>query len=291
MKISKWILHNPYLLLLTPVILLLMIYFVIPIAWVIRVSFYQNIAGGYMKAAWTVENYKRFLLDFWYIRQVLFFSFKIAIFTTIFSVVLAYPPALYITKSRGVIKQITITASIAPLLISMVSLVFGWMVIFRTNGLLNQFTLWAGITSEPVKYLYNIKGVIICLIYVSVPYIILNLLDSLGRINQSLEEAAMNVGASRLQCFFKIILPLSTPGMFAGSIIVFSLNFCAFAIPLMMGGDRVPMAGVMIYRQAMIINNIPFSAAISVIVLFTTTILLVVYSRLMNKFMFKKLGV
>jgi len=244
-----------------------------------------------MKAAWVLENYKKFLGDLWYLRNVLFFSFKIAVFSSLLAIIFAYPPSLYIARARGRKKQLLLTLTLSPLLIGMVCLIFGWIVIFRGHGLLNLFTMWTGITSEPVKYLYSLKGIIICLIYISIPFAILNLLDSLGRIDPSLEEAAMNVGANRWQSFLYITFPLSTPGMFAGSLVVFALNFCAFAVPLMLGGEGFPMAGLVIYIQSMELNNMPFAATISMILLISNMGVLFIYSKLIHRFFFKRLGV
>lgn len=244
-----------------------------------------------MKVAWVLDNYKRFLGDIWYLRNVLFFSFKIGVFTTLCSIIFAYPPSLYIARSSGRRKQFLLTLVLAPLLISMICLIFGWIVIFRGHGLLNQLTLWLGITSRPIKYMYSLKGVYICLIYISIPYVILTLLDSFSRIDPSLEEAALNAGANRWQTFCKITFPLTVPGMVAGSLIVFGLNFCAFAVPLLIGGDRTPMAGLVAYAQAMDLNNMPFAATISIILLVVSMGIVFIYYKLINKFFFRRLGV
>jgi putative spermidine/putrescine transport system permease protein len=269
----------------------LLFFLAIPLLWIIRVSFYQNVIGGYMKAAWVAENYWKFLGDPWYLQHVLFYSFKVAVITTFLAILFAYPISLYTARSRGRTKQLLITIALAPLLINMICLIFGWIVIFRGQGLLNQFTQWVGITSEPIKYMYSEKGVIICMIYVSIPYIVLTLLDSLGRIEPSLEEAALNLGANRWQTFLKVTFPLSVPGMVAGSLIVFALNVCAFAVPMLVGSDRTPMAGLVAYAQALELNNMPFAAVISVILLVVSMGTLLIYLKLVNRFFFRRLGV
>jgi len=291
MRIEKWLSRYPHLLLLMPGMIFLLIFLMVPIAWIIRVSFYENIVGGYMKAAWVIENYTRFLGDLWYMRNVLYFTFKIGIFTTILAIAFAYPISLYVGRSTGRKKQILLTLVLAPLLISMICLIFGWIVIFRGHGLLNQVTLWLGIASRPIKYMYSLKGVYICLVYISIPYIVLTLLDTFSRIDPSLEEAALNVGANRWQTFLRVTFPLSIPGMVAGSLIVFALNLCAFAVPLLVGGERTPMAGLVAYTQAMELNNMPFAATISVILLLVSMATLFSYLKLINRFFFRRLGV
>lgn len=291
MKFVRKISHYPYVFLALPAIIALLFFLAVPMIWIIRVSFNQYMTGGGMKAAWVLDNYRRFLGDPWFMNNVLFFSFKIGVITTFLSILFAYPISLYIAKSQGRKKQILLTISLAPLLINMICLIFGWIVLFRGHGLLNQFTLWLGITSEPVKYLYSLKGVIICMVYISIPYVVLTLLDSLGRIDPSLEEAALNAGANRWQTFLKITFPLSVPGMVAGSLIVFMLNICAFAVPMMVGGERTPMAGLVAYAQALELNNMPFAAAISVLLFVVSVLSILIYIKLINRLYLRRLGV
>ena len=291
MKTGSWIKQHIYLFLLLPGIIFVLFFLIVPFAWIIRVSFYENVRGGYMTSAWTLENYFKFLLDPWYLKNVLFKSFQISLITSVIAIVLAYPVALYVSRSSGRMKQILLTLVLSPLLIGMVCLIFGWLVIFRTNGILNQFTMWLGLNEEPIKYMYNLRGVMICLVYISIPYIVLNLLDTLSRINPSLEEAAWNIGCNKWQSFWKIIFPLSVPGMYAGSLIVFALNFCAFAVPLMIGAQRIPMIGLVMYRQAYELMNLPFASAMAVILLVVSLVFLLIYSRIVNRLFFKKLGV
>lgn len=288
---KKWILDKTYIFLLAPALLYLLFFLVFPIAWLARTSFNQNIQGGYMRIAWTLENYKNFLSDPWYLKNILLFSLKIAFITSLISVFLAYPISLFIVKSNIRLKSLLYAISISPLFMSAVCLSMGFIIIFRSEGFLNQFTKWIGLTPEPVKYMYAPIGVIIVLIFVSIPYAVLNLLDSLSRINPSLEEAALTVGANPLQSFLKIIFPITIPGMFAGSLIIFSLNSCSFAVPLMIGGDRMPLIGLYAYREAFELNNMPFAAAISIIILFINSTIIISYSKWINKIFFKKLGV
>ncbi len=290
MSSDRWRKGKPFLFLLLPGGILLFVFLVIPLFWIFRVSFYEHVSGGYMKAAWIMDNYLRFLLDPWYLKNVLWFSFEIAMVTSVIAVVLAYPISICIVKSNKRLKQLLFTLTLSPLLIGMVCLIFGWIVIFRGHGLLNMFTMWMGITSEPVKYMYSTKGVIICMVYISIPYVVLSLLDSLGRINPSLEEAAMNVGANRWRTFFSIVLPLSMPGMYAGFLIVFALNFCAFAVPLMVGSERTSMIGLLIYNEAMQNSNMPFAAAMSVILVVSSLLILLGFSKVMSKYIFHRLG-
>ncbi|MET3792750.1 ABC transporter permease [Aquamicrobium terrae] len=260
--------------LLAPSFMLLLAFVILPLLWVARVSFNTTVDGAYMVSALTLENYTRFLGSPWYLVNTLWFSIRIAVLSTVISVALAYPMALYIARTSGAQKSILMTMVLSPLLIGLVTLVYGWIVIFRGGGLLNSLMIALRVYDEPVRYMWDLKGVVILLVYIGMPYIVLSLLDSIERINPSLVEAARNVGASPWTAFWKITFPLTMPGLHAGLIIVFSLNFAAFAVPLMVGANDTQMIGLVIYREALLNNDLPFASSLSVIMVAANALIL-----------------
>lgn len=261
-------------LLMAPAVLALGVFVVTPLVWVARTSLNKTVDGAYMVSALTMDNYIRFLGSSWYLTNTLWFSIRIAIVATAFSVLLGYPVALYIAQTRGLQKSILMTMVLAPLLIGLVTLVYGWIVIFRGGGLLNSLMIAIGVYDEPVRYMWDLKGVVILLVYIGMPYIVLSLLDSIERINPSFVEAARNVGANRWRAFWSISFPLTLPGLYAGLVIVFTLNFSAFAIPLMVGANDTQMIGLVIYREALLNNDLPFASSLSVIMILANTLIL-----------------
>lgn len=261
-------------LLISPAALALLIFVVLPLLWVVRTSFNQSVAGAYMVSALTLDNYVRFLGSSWYLVNTLWFSVQIAVLATLLSVLLGYPVALYIAQTRGFQKNVLMAMVLAPLLIGLVTLVYGWIVIFRGGGLLNSLMIAIGVYDEPVRYMWDLKGVIILLVYIGMPYIVLSLLDSIERINPSFVEAARNVGASRWRAFWSITFPLTLPGLYAGLVIIFTLNFSAFAIPLMVGANNTQMIGLVIYREALLNNDLPFASSLSVVMIIANTAIL-----------------
>lgn len=274
-----------------PNLLLVIVFLVIPFLWILRISFYENIPGAYMKPAWILDNYKKFLLDSWYLKNVVWLTLKVTIIVTSFVVFLSYPLALAIARAKGKLKQILLTMTLSPQLIGMVALVFGWIILYRRGGLINQLLLITGLINEPVKFMYSLNGVIITMVYISIPYMVLNLLDGLSRIDPSLEEAAMSVGANRLKAFSSIVFPLSTPGLYSGLLVTFSINFSALTIPLMVGSQRTRLIGVYLYDQAINIGNLPFGAVIAIILLIFSFSFSYLITMITNKIFFKKLGV
>lgn len=262
------------LLLLAPAVVMLSIFVVVPLLWVARTSFNQSVDGAYMVSAFTLDNYIRFLGSVWYLTNTLWFSIRVAAMSSLLSVALAYPVALYVAQTKGLRRSVLMTVVLAPLLIGLVTLVYGWIVIFRGGGLLNALMIKLGVYDEPVRYMWDIKGVVILLVYIGMPYVVLSLLDSIERINPSFVEAARNVGASRWRAFWSITFPLTLPGLFAGLVIVFTLNFSAFAIPLMVGANDTQMIGLVIYREALLNNDLPFASSLSVIMIAANALIL-----------------
>ncbi len=276
-------------LLLAPAMVALLIFVVMPLLWVARTSFNQGVDGAYMVSALTMDNYVRFLGSSWYLINTLWFSIRIAVIATAISVALGYPVALYIAGTRGLQKSILMTMVLAPLLIGLVTLVYGWIVIFRGGGLLNSLMIAIGVYDEPVRYMWDLKGVIILLVYIGMPYIVLSLLDSIERINPSFVEAARNVGANRWRAFWNITFPLTLPGLYAGLVIVFTLNFSAFAVPLMVGANDTQMIGLVIYREALLNNDLPFASSLSVIMILANATILTGMAFLFGKLILNRL--
>ncbi|WP_134724351.1 ABC transporter permease [Paracoccus luteus] len=260
---------------LSPGLIAIFVFVALPMLWVVRTSFNDLAQGSLIVETFALDNYTRFLGDPWYLVNTLWFTVRIAVLATAVSVICAYPVALYIARATGVQRNILMALIMAPLLIGLVTLVYGWIVIFRGGGLLNSLMIALNVYDEPVRYMWDIKGVVILLVYIGMPYVVLSLLDSIERISPYLVEAARNVGASPWTAFWKIVFPLTMPGLYAGLVIVFSLNFAAFAVPLMIGDSNTQMIGLVIYREALLNNDLPFASALSVIMVSMNALILV----------------
>lgn len=275
--------------LLAPATIALVLFVAFPMLWVLQTSVNELADGSTIIETFTLHNYTRFLGSSWYLVNTLWFSIRIAVIATFISVVCGYPVALYIARTSGLQRNILMALIMAPLLIGLVTLVYGWIVIFRGGGLLNSLMIALRIYDAPVRYMWDIKGVVILLVYIGVPYIVLSLMDSIERISPYLVEAARNVGASRWTAFWKIVFPLTMPGLYAGLVIVFSLNFAAFAVPLMIGDTNTQMIGLFIYREALLNNDLPFASALSVIMVATNAFILVGMTALFGRLILNRL--
>ncbi|QRN85504.1 ABC transporter permease subunit [Clostridia bacterium] len=262
--------------LMSPGMIILTIGFFIPLIMLFVVSFYQGVSGsGIMLKEATLDNYINFMDP--YYATIIFRTFKIALFTSIASLILGYPVAMMISKSTEKMKTILLAVVLTPLLTNVVARTLGLMIILGKHGPINQ--LLGLFNIAPVKFIPGELGIVVGLTQVFMPYMILSISGILGNIDFSLEEAARDLGCSRMGAFWKVIFPLSMPGIVAGSLFVFLLSFSSFVTPRLLGGGKVMVITMLIYQQAMQLINWPFAAAASFVLLFFSTIMITLYSK------------
>ena len=212
---------------------------------------------------------------------VLIRTFLIAAAVTVTDIVLAFPIAFYIAKRATRHRELMLMLVIFPLWSSYLVRAFAWKTILGTNGILNSFLLWTGIVNEPVSaFLYSKTGMYITFCQVWLPFMILPLFTILDRMPNSLLEAASDLGANWWQTFRRVILPLSLPGILAGSLSVFSLTMGDYITPSLIGGSPgTELIGGIIADQFGVANNWPLGAALILPVLAIMCVFLLLANR------------
>ncbi|WP_458355086.1 ABC transporter permease [Peribacillus frigoritolerans] len=248
--------------LLAPSVLILLGLFVIPLIVVLNNSILDE--SGKI----TFQHYVLYFKDQHYL-SITIRSIKISLIATFITLLVGYFIAYFTTKyiKSKRIKRIAFIVIISPLFTSAVVRSFGWMVILGNNGFINKTLLGLGIISQPLRLLYNETGIIIGLVYILAPFMILSITTVLENIDTRLEEAASDLGLGRLQTFLKVTLPLTVPGILAGSVMVFSLAISAYVTPAMLSGGRIQLIATVIYEQMMQVFNYQFGSAIAFAVL------------------------
>ena len=267
------------LLLLFPAILIIVGFFIIPLAWV-GLSSLAGTKTGLTFETITLRHYAKFFTDEYYIR-VLFFTFKIAFWVTLISLILGYPMAYYMIRMVKIkfVRRVLYILVVAPLFSSSIVRSFAFMVLLGRTGIVNNVLLALNLVDSPIRFLYNQSAIIIGLVYILTPFMILTIASVLQNINRSLEEAAEDLGANKLMAFLKVTLPLSLPGIVAGSLIVFTLTVSAYVTPAVLGGNKVMVFPMLIYEQYMSIFDWHFGGALAFILLVSTLILILIYTR------------
>ncbi|MDO9085129.1 MAG: ABC transporter permease subunit [Anaerolineaceae bacterium] len=267
---------TPYLF-ISPGIIILLIGFFIPIIMLFSLSFFKHVPGsGLIDRTLTIENYTRFA-DTYYLK-VLLVTFRIALGTTLLSLLLGFPMALMINKARGVAKTILLVVILTPLLTNVVARTLGLMIVLGRHGPINQ--LLAFLDVPKFNFIPSELGIIIGLAQVFMPYMILSINSVLSNIDFSLQEAARDLGSSAMEAFWKVIFPLSIPGIIAGSLFVFLLSFSSYVTPRLLGGGQIMVMTMLIYQQATALLNWPFAAAAAFILLIFTIIIVTAYTKI-----------
>jgi putative spermidine/putrescine transport system permease protein len=267
-------------LLLLPATLILGL-FLLALAQLLVLSFQHQVVGGAANStAFTLDNYVRFLTDGYYL-GVLLDTFKLGLGVTALSVVVGYPLAYLIARSprrwRGTLRLLVL----APLLVSVVVRTYGWVILLAGNGPLNQVLLATGLIQEPLKLLFNDVGVTIGLLHVFLPTMVLASVGVIEGIDPATEEAAASLGGPPWRTFVEVTLPLSLPGVVAGSMLVFSLTIAAYVTPALLGGPSLLILPTLIYQQVIVVLDWSFGAATATILLLASVLVLLVYQRVL----------
>jgi len=260
--------------LLSPALFLLGI-LLISSLMILRLSFGMK---GSEWTSWTFQNYVD-LGDSLYVRSILL-TLKLSVLTTIIVVIVSYPVAMLLVRlQNSTLRRALVLAILLPMLMNLLLQSYGWLVLLAPDGLLNRGLKGVGLVDRPVMFLFNQQGVLLGLIQTSLPLAIFPIANALRNIPTTYEEAARLLGANRIRCILRILIPLSLPGVIAGSLLVFAYNASAFVIPFLLGGRRVSMLGVLIRDQVGPLLNWPLGSATSVLLLAMTLIILAAYRK------------
>jgi len=201
---------------------------------------------------------------------VILTTLGVALLCTALTLVIAYPAAYWVGRIQSRWKSLVVIATLFPLLVGNVVRSAGWMALFARGGLINTLLLRTGLVAEPIELLYTPKAVVLGIIAVVLPYMILTIASVIESIPRDLEDAASNLGASSLRTFWRVILPLSAPGVAAGCILVFVLCMNTYATAVLLGGPRFKMMAPAVYDQFVRGNNWPMGATLAFMLLAVT---------------------
>lgn len=243
---------------------------------ILRYSFNAWSSTGGMTTAWTIEHYVAFVSDpFHY--KVLATTLRVSLITTGVAIALGYPVAYLLSVSRR--KNLVLFFVILPLLMDVLVRAYGWVVLLSRSGLVNRGLVRAGLVERPVSFLGTETAVVLELLHEVLPFMILPLASVLQRIDPALREAATGLGAGAATAFWRVTLPLSIPGLLAGTLLTFSLAASAFVAPLVLGGGRVLMMSILIQQQMTALLNFPAGSAQAIVLVLLVSLLLIGYGR------------
>ncbi|MFE0687017.1 ABC transporter permease [Streptomyces xiamenensis] len=258
--------RRPALWLLAPGALALLLTYALPLVWVVRMALNQPLPGGAILQTLTLSTFTDVLTSahYW---NVIGQTLQLGLLTTVFTLLLAYPVALFLARTTSRWRSLLFALAVAPLLISSVARTFGWMAILGNQGVINKTLLAIGVIDDPVRLANNMTGVVIASTEIYMPFAILAMLAGFGRLDPELERAAASLGANRLSVLRRVVLPLTAPGVITASLLVFVLSLSGYVTPRLIGGGRVFVLATEIYDEAMNSLNWPVAAVLSVLLL------------------------
>ena len=252
---------GPYVLLL-PAVLFTVLTIIVPLWTMLRMSFYGRTSlRVFDPGTLTLANYGAFFGSR-YLLEIAGQTVGYALLVTLLSLVLGYPVAYFLARTRSRWRPLLLAVVVMPYMVSLVVSAYGWLLLLGLQGPVNWFLLQLTLVAEPVRIANTPLGGLIAMTVNFIPYQVLPLVAVLTAVDRELEEASASLGADPIQTFRRVVLPLSLPGVLAGSALVLILGLTAFVAPRMVGGPRMAMLGVEIYENMITHLHWPRAAAI-----------------------------
>lgn len=263
---------------IAPVGIWMLLFVAIPLIYVIVMSF-CSIDGYYnIVYQFNIENYIR-LFDVHYIK-IYGQSIIIALVSTLLALIIAYPFAYIIARTKSRKKSLFYMLVIIPFWTNSLIRIYGWKTFLGTTGWLNTFLMKIHVIQEPLDLLYRPETTVLGMVYCLFPFMVLPLYSALEKLDQSLLEASADLGAGKIATLLEVVLPLTASGIFSGCIMVFIPSLGYFFVSDILGGGNTDMIGNLIERQFQSGNNWPLGAALSIILIVVTLILVKTYQKL-----------
>ncbi|MGF1622604.1 MAG: ABC transporter permease [Rhodomicrobiaceae bacterium] len=268
-------------LLLSPALVTITFLLVVPVLFILVYSFWLRTATGADQVGFYLGNWHEVLTDPFY-RDILLSTLRIAAITTVLCAVLGYLPAYFIAMSQSRFRTLMLLLLVMPFWISYIIRTMSWINILGVNGALNTLLIQMGIISEPLSLLYNEGSVILGLVHFLLPFMVLNVYVSLEAIDRNLLDASRSLGASELQSFREVTLPLSMPGLAAGGLLCFVLAAGTYITPVVLGGPRDAMFANLVFDAIITQLNWPLGSVLSIVLLIVLGSIVVLYNRLVG---------
>ena len=259
----------------SPALLLVLVILVIPVGWLFYVSFIG--ADG----AFSMENYERMIKRKSYVR-IFNTTFQVSLMTTGLCILIGYPLAYFMAQLPRRLAALCLITVLLPFWTSLLVRTYAWLVLLQKQGLVNTWAINLGLWEEPIKMVHNLNGTLIGMVHIMLPFLILPVYGAMRAIDRDYMKAASNLGAGPVRAFWTVFFPLSTPGLFAGALMVFILCLGFFVTPAVLGGGKVILVSMKIVSNIELFVNWGAASALGVVLLVATVAILWVASRFLN---------
>lgn len=265
-------------LLLAPIYLFTVIFVAVPILYMFLLSFLSRAEVWGVDFTFTLDNYKR-ILEPLYLKTFKE-SFLLAFLTTGFNMLIGYPFGYFMAKMNAAWKKRMMFLVMIPFWTSSLIRLYGWIIVFRSNGVLDKILMGLNLTNQPLKLLYSYPAVVVGMIYALLPFMILSVYSSAEKLDWTLVEAARDLGASSFKAFWTVTFKLTLPGLLSGVVLTFIPSMGLFFIADILGGNKIVLVGSVIQEQLTKGRNQPFAAALSAVLMLLTSLMIALYRKL-----------
>lgn len=251
-----------------------------PLIYMVALSFAQPGSGTSVEWNLTLENYRK-ILDPVYL-QTFRESFQLALTSTVIICLVGYPFGYFMAKMSDTWKKRAMLLLMLPFWINSLIRLYGWIIILQNKGVLNYILKGLGIIDKPLKILYSYPAIVVGMVYVLLPFMILSVYSSAEKLDWSLVEAARDLGAGKIKAFWTVSFKLTLPGLLSGVILTFIPSMGLFFIADILGGNKIVLVGSLIQAQMTRGNNWPFAAALAVVLMILTSLMIGLYRKITN---------
>lgn len=260
-----------------PLYLFTIVFVALPIVYLIVLSFMTRAQTWGVVNEFTFDNYRKILNPVYL--NTFKESFILAVLTTLFTLVIGYPFGYFMARLEKKARSLMMLLVVIPFWTSALMRMYGWIIIFRSNGILDKLLMGLNLTASPLKLLYSYPAVLVGMIYSLLPFMILSVYSSTDKMDWSLVEASRDLGATRLQAFLTVTVKMTLPGIMSGVVLVFIPSMGLFFIADILGGGKVMLVGNLIQNQLQSGRDWPFAAALSVILMIFTSVMIWLYRK------------
>lgn len=252
--------------LLVPGTVLLITFLFIPLLSVILPTFWKN-------GSISFGQYIDYFRDDYFIK-ILIRTLRVSIIASLICMILGVPTAYFISRVSKKTRGLLMVLATFPTLTNAVVRAFAWMSILGKNGVINKTLIYFGFIKQPLEILYTEQAIIIGTVYLFLPMMIISLVGVMENINPELVQAAESLGANKIKAFFKVVLPLSLPGLIVGTVLVFTGALTAYTTPQLLGGNKNTVLVTLIYQKTMTLGDWNGAAVVATIMIFITLIVM-----------------
>ena len=253
----------------------------VAIVYVVALSFLTRGTGFEVQPPVTAENYAK-LLSPMYLKS-LALSLRLAFFTAFFCLLIGYPFAYHMARTKPRTRTWLMLLVIVPFWTNALIRIYGWKILFAANGPLNAALMGMGLIAKPLKLLYTDFAVQVGMVYAMIPFMVLPVYSSVERMDWSMVEASRDLGASPLKSFLTVTVPMTMPGIMAGLVLTFIPSIGLFFLSDLLGGANTMLWGNLVHNELLKSRDLPFAAVLSAVLLALTGLVILIYRRLGGK--------